>query len=252
MFMRFFQLEIKTEFINEFKKFYEYIVFPKLQRTPGCLFAGLIKSGPKRNEFVSITFWETKIYAENYENNGKFHELLKEAKPYLTESAEWKIHLFDNSEFEYAPVSEEPVIKKYAVQARKNEEEKFNISNSNMYVRIVSAKIQEGKIDEFKRLYSEIIIPQLKVVKGCEYVYLIESTSEDDEFISLTIWSNKEDADLYEASGKFNLLVKNISHTFSHFYLWKMALEKEYNPQKQPSENMKIEHYDLVTGKSFV
>ena len=108
MFMRFFQLEIKPEFINEFKKFYEYIVFPKLQRTPGCLFAGLIKSGPKRNEFVSITFWETKIYAENYENNGKFHELLKEAKPYLTESAEWKIHLFDNSEFEYAPVLKSP------------------------------------------------------------------------------------------------------------------------------------------------
>ena len=49
MFMRFFQLEIKPEFVNEFKKFYEYIVFPKLQKTLGCLFAGLIKSGPKEN-----------------------------------------------------------------------------------------------------------------------------------------------------------------------------------------------------------
>ncbi len=252
MFMRFLQLEIKPEYTNEFKKFYEYIVFPKLQKTSGCLFAGLIKSGPKNNEFVSITFWETKIYAENYEKQGIFQILLKESKPYLTESAEWKIHLFDNTELEYAPVSEEPVIKKYSVHARKNEEEKFTISNSNMYVRIVSTKIQEGMTDEFKKLYSEILIPQLKAVKGCEYVYLIESTTEDDEFISLTIWDNKENADLYEASGKFNQLVKKISHTFSHFYLWKMALEKEYNSQNQPSENMKIEHYALVTGKSFV
>ena len=252
MFMRFLQLEIKPEYINEFKKFYEYIVFPRLQQTRGCLFAGLIKSGPKANEFVSITFWETKIYAENYEKQGIFQDLLKESKPYLTESAEWKIHLFDNSELEYAPVSEEPVIKKYSVQARKSEEEKFTISDSNMYVRIVSAKVQEGKIEEFKKLYTEIIIPQLKSVKGCEYAYLIESTSEDDEFISLTIWDSKESADIYEATGKFNLLVKQISHTFSHFYLWKMALQKEYDPKLQASESMKIEHYNLVTGKSFV
>ncbi len=150
------------------------------------------------------------------------------------------------------PVSEEPVIKKYSVQARKSEEEKFTISDSNMYVRIVSAKVQEGKIEEFKKLYTEIIIPQLKSVKGCEYAYLIESTSEDDEFISLTIWDSKESADIYEATGKFNLLVKQISHTFSHFYLWKMALQKEYDPKLQASESMKIEHYNLVTGKSFV
>jgi hypothetical protein len=31
-----------------------------------------------------------------------------------------------------------------------------------------------------------------------------------------------------------------------------MALQKEYNPKTQTSENIKIEHYNLVTGKSFV
>ncbi len=250
MFMRFLLLKIETQHIDEFKKFYEETVSPSLQNMPGCLFAGLISS-PHINEFISLTFWEKLIHAENYEKEGVFHALIDQARPFLSESTEWKIHLSDNVELEYAPISEEPVIKKYSVKAQKNYGEKFKMASSNMFVRIVSAKIQEGKLDEFKKIYTEIIIPELKSVKGCRYVYLIESINEQDEFISLTIWDNKEDADKYESSGKFAELVNQIKHTFSQFYLWKMALEKSYNAKVQTTEDLKVEQYNLVTGKSF-
>ncbi len=251
MFMRFMQLKVNEQYINDFRKFYEDVVSPHMQKMDGCLFAGLIGS-PHNDEFISLTFWETIAQAESYEKNGVFYDLIAQARPFLSESTEWKIHLSDNIELEYAPVSEEPVIKKYSVRAQKNNTENLIIQDSNMFVRIVSLKIQEGKLEEFKKIYSEIIIPELKSVTGCQYVYLIESINEEDEYISLTIWDSKEDADNYESSGKFNQLVGRIKHTFSQFYLWKMALEKEYDAKVKTTEDLKVGHYNLVTGKSFV
>jgi quinol monooxygenase YgiN len=148
-------------------------------------------------------------------------------------------------------VVEEPVIKKYSVELQKETDDKPKFQNSQMYVRIVSIKIQENKLEEFKKLYLEKIIPALKETEGCRHVFLTESVNEKDEFISVTIWDNKKFADDYESSGKFQELVKELKHTFSQFYLWKMALEKEYSAKIKTTDDMKIETYNLVTGKSF-
>ncbi len=250
MFMRFLQLKVNSKSVDDFKSFYKDTIFPKLQEMPGCLFAGLISS-QVNNEFISLTFWQTLFQAENYEKQGVFKNLFDKAKPYLSESNEWKIQLSDNMELEYKPVNEEPEIKKYSVKAHSNINKDFNLSDTNFFVRIVSAKIQEGKVGEFKNIYTNVIIPGLKLVNGCRYVYLIESINKDDEFISLTIWDNKKDADDYEASGKYEELVEKIRHTFSQFYLWKMSLEKDFNAKVQTTEDLKVEHYNLVTGKSF-
>ena len=251
MYMRFMQLKIDSQFINKFKSFYETDISPRLQNIPGCLFAGLINT-PGENEFISLTFWQTLEQAENYEKHGVFQNMLDESKPFFSESTEWKIHLSDNMELEYGPVSEEPVIKKYSVKAQKNSEQEFTVTDNNMFVRIVSAKIRQDKLEEFKKLYSEVIIPELKSVKGCRYAYLIESVNEENEFISLTVWDNKAAADNYESSGKFTELVNSVRHTFSHFYLWKMALEKDYNAKVHTTDDLKVEHYNLVSGKSFL
>jgi len=58
-------------------------------------------------------------------------------------------------------------------------------------------------------------------------------------------------SDEYENSGKFEELTNKVKHTFSHFYLWKMALEHETNGKIQTSEDMKVDHYTMVAGKSF-
>jgi heme-degrading monooxygenase HmoA len=249
MFMRFLQLKIDQQHKKQFMKFYEDVVSLRLKKIPGCLFAGLINS-PENNEFISLTFWKTLAQAEDYEKDGTFKELLDQAKPFLTESTEWKVQLSNKMELEYAPVNEEPVIKKYIIKAI-NDGEKLAAMNSNMFVRVVSAKIQNGKQEEFKKIYTNVIIPELKSVKGCRYVYLMESINEKDEFISLTIWDNKEAAAVYESSGKYTDLVNKIKHTFSQFYLWKMALEKIYNANVQTTEDLKIDRYDFVAVNSF-
>jgi len=252
MFMRLLQLKLNPDYIEEFKNFYDNTVLQRLQKMPGCIFAGLIKSGPENTEFISLTFWETQQNAEEYEKSEVFNGLINQARPFLSESNEWKIQLSDKMELEYKPVTEEPVVKKYSVEAQKKEDDKLKFQASQMYVRIVSMKIQEDKMDEFKKIYLETIIPALQNTAGCRDVFLTESINEKDDFISVTIWDDRAYADEYESSGAFSELVGKVKHTFSQFYLWKMALEKEYSAKIKTTDDMKVETYNVVTGKSFL
>lgn len=252
MFMRFLQLKIAPDHIADFKDFYESDVMRELRNTLGCLFAGLIKSKPEDDEFISLTFWKTQSQAEKYESSEAFKNLFIQTKTYLSESTEWKIQLTENSELEYGPVEEEPVIKKYIVAVQNDESDEFMAHSSNMFVRVLSLTIQEDKLDEFKKLYSEIVIPTLKLIKGCRYIFLTESVNEKNEFISVTIWDRKEYADEYEMSGKFQEITDKVKHTFSQLYLWKMSLEKKYGAKVSTSEDFKVDGYNIVTGKSFL
>jgi heme-degrading monooxygenase HmoA len=252
MFMRLLQLQLDPVHTNEFKDFYENVVFPQLQNMPGCLFAALIKSKPEQNEFISLTFWEEQEQADNYEKTGVFQKLFDQAKPFLSETAEWKMQLSEDMKLEYVQAAEEPNIKKYTVAAKNKEDDKLKIESSEMFIRIVSLKVQEDKLDEFKKIYSNEIIPSLHSVKGCRHAFLTESVNELNEFISVTIWDKIESTDEYERSGKFEDHVNKIRHTLSQFYLWKMALEKNYSAKVTTTDDLKIERYDIISGKSFM
>jgi heme-degrading monooxygenase HmoA len=251
MFMRLFQVKVNPAYTEQFKNFYEVSVFPQLQKMTGCIFAGLIKSGPDNNEYISITFWETLKNAEDFENSEIFNDLITKEKSFFSESNEWKIQLSDRMELEYAPVIEEPVVKKYSVELQKENGDKLVLKNPQMYLRIVSLKIQKNLIDEFKKFYLDKIIPALKETEGCRHVFLSENLIEKDEFISVTIWDSKKHVEDYEGGGKFKDLVEQIKHTFSQFYLWKIDLENEYNAKIKTTDDMQVKTYDLVTGKSF-
>ncbi len=250
MFMRLVQLKVEKEEIDRFREVYQDDIIGRLQKTPGCRFAGLIENGSEESEFISLTLWDKQEQAENYERSGVYEELLSKVRPYLQNSSEWKIQLSENLELEYKQVSEEPVIKKFAVQAHGDKTGRDKI-DSRFYVRIVSLSIQEGKVKEFEEIFTGEIIPELLNIRGCKYAYLTRSTQDANAFISVTIWDSKNDTDLYESSGKFRELVDKISHTFSQFYRWKMALERDYDANIKTSEDMKVERYNIVTGKNF-
>jgi heme-degrading monooxygenase HmoA len=250
MFMRLVQLNVEIQMIDNFRETYNKDIISRLQKMPGCRFVGLIESGTEESEFISLTLWDTQEQADSYEKGGIYEELLGKLKPYLRNSSEWKIQLSENLELEYKPVAEEPVIKRYSVQALADSSSAGNI-DSRLYVRIVSVSIQDGKEDEFRQIYMDEIIPALLATRGCRYAYLTQSIQEANGFISVTIWDSKSDADLYESSGKFSELVDKVAHTFSQFYRWKMALESDYNANIKTSEDMKVEKYNLVTGKNF-
>lgn len=251
MYMRFLRLSVKPNVEIQFQQFYKTIVINEIQKMDGCRLAVLIKNSNEEGQFISLTLWDEKHQAEFYEKSKVFAILSDQSKHFLFGSNEWKVQLSEDLQLEYKSVSDKPVKKDYFVAAISNSNIVHKENSPGMYVRIVSAKIQEGKTSEFKDLYSAEIIPILRATTGCHSAYLSESMNHKNEFLSITIWDDKSSADEYEAGGQFDKLVAKVKHTFSQFYLWKVALEQESNDKIQTSDDLKIDHYTMVTGKSF-
>jgi heme-degrading monooxygenase HmoA len=251
MFMRLVQLKINTDYLPILREFYEQIVTPELQKMPGCLFNGVIRSAEHPEEVVSMTFWETREQAELYSSSRLDKKFLEQIKPMLAESTEWKIQLSEEMELEYLPVTEEPVLKEYTVTAETHVQEPLPAAYPSMYIRIVSLKLKKDHLAEFRELYQKEILPALQKTKGCRFAYLTENIQAEDEAISVTIWDSKKDADNYEQSGLFEELTDKVKHTFSELFQWKMALEKDIKGRINTSGDLKIAHYNMVSGNRF-
>ena len=147
---------------------------------------------------------------------------------------------------------EEHEINKYNIAVQNGSDKSLINQNDSMFLRIVSLKIHPGKMDEFKKLYSEVVIPSFKKALGCRNAFLTQSTSEDNDFISVSVWDDKEAAIKHESGKEYNEMIDKVKHTFSQFYLWKMSLDRNRNSTIKTTDDMKVGHYDVVTGKSFI
>lgn len=251
MFMRLLHLSIDAEHENIVKQFYNTVVLSQLQKMDGCRMASLIKSHTDRGVFISLTLWDEKSQAEKYEKSEVYKNLTKQINQFLSESSEWKMQLSEDFKLEFKPVYVAPIRNNYAVAVKTHHSESTPKQPTGMYIRIVSVKIQPDKVDEFKNIYSKDIIPILESIKGCSFAYLTESLKNSNEFLSISLWESKAFADQYESSGKFEELIAKIKHTFSKFYLWKTELEGQTKSKIETSEDMKIDNYTSIIGKSF-
>ena len=120
-----------------------------------------------------------------------------------------------------------------------------------MYLRLVSLKVKPDKIEEFRQIYITESVPTLRSVEGCRFAYLIESTDEKSEFISVTLWNSRKDADNYEKSGLFEKLLNKHKHTFENLFQWKMYLDRNESKKAVTSEDMTVTGYSILTGKRF-
>jgi quinol monooxygenase YgiN len=252
MFMRFLHLKVKETDPDIIRSIYDSIVIPELQKINGCLFACLIQNNKLSDDYISLTLWESKNIAENYEKSEVFNRLLVQFEPLLAESSEWKIQLTEKLELQYKHETEKPQVKDYSVTAKATVGNGIETSVSKrLYLRLVSMKLEKNKIDEFRKIYKNEIIPALQNTNGCSFAYLVENIRNKDEVISITIWENKKSADNYESSGRFNELVSKLKPTFSKFYRWKMALDKDFSGKVKTSDDLRLSEYSMVSGRSF-
>lgn len=252
MYMRFVHVKVKQAMMADLCHLYDEKIIPTLHTTPGCIYASLIQGVHHHDECISMTLWDTPQHAVAYEQSGLFGKLLREAGPFLSDTSEWKIHLSKDLELKYEPVREEPVVNAYNIESDKNGGLLSPEQAGGLYVRIVSPQIREGKVGEFRKIYSTELLPLLRTVKGCRYAAIIENAQEPDKIISISIWDSKQDADDYEISGVFDELTEKVKHTFSEIYQWKMQLEKETGRHVVTSSEITVEGYSVVTGKSFL
>jgi heme-degrading monooxygenase HmoA len=251
--MRLLHLKAKSEKVGVLKSFYDAIVIPELEKIEGALFAGLLLNNIDITDGISLTLWDTKQNAEDYEESGLFDKFVDQAKPFLAESTEWKIQLSEDLELEYKQGDDKPVLelKHFNVTVHERVKDDLFGQHSKMYIQIVSHILQQGKINEFRDIFVEQIIPALQDTKGCRYSYLMESMHQENEVISLSIWDSKEDALAYETGGDFEKLINKLRPTFSQFYQWKMELDKDPSKKVSTTDDLKISHYHVVTGKNL-
>jgi heme-degrading monooxygenase HmoA len=230
---------------------YREAVMPALEKTPGCLFAGLLQSITLPGNYASITIWKSADDIANYQDSGSYEKNLNRVRPYLDESSEWKIQLSKDDTIEYVPVKQEPVVKSFPVEAADTALPEA-VEGSHKYLRALSLKIMPGREDEFRQIYKNEIQAALKQIRGCRYSFLIDNSENENEFLSLTIWDDPESVKLYENEGEFKALLNKVQHTLSELYQWKMALESSSGAElSMTSKDIDISKFTLVTGKKF-
>lgn len=251
MFMRLVQVKVKDGRSDGLQQHYRQRIIVALEKVTGCRYAGLMRSVHHSEECISLTLWDNESDAEAYERSGLFESLLHETRPFLLESSESRLQLSQDLTLEYVPVPEEPVVSKFPVTERSDALPSEQEQHGPLWVRIVSLKLRRGKRGEFERHYREQVIPALRKVKGCRYIYLAERFGREDEVLSVTSWERREDAEAYEESGLFARLLRSQGDVLSDLYHWKLQEEKKKGALSATSDDPTVEQFDVVAGKSF-
>ena len=84
-----------------------------------------------------------------------------------------------------------------------------------MFVRLTYFGFKPDKLEKLKKFYNEVAIPTVKKQKGNLECKLLEPVEKKDEYISMTIWESKEDADAYHSKGVYKSLVDQVRPYFS-------------------------------------
>ena len=84
-----------------------------------------------------------------------------------------------------------------------------------MFVRLTYFGFKPENLEELKKFYNEVAIPTLRKQKGNLECKLLEPIDKNEEYISMTTWEKKEDADSYHNTGVYKKLVDQVRPFFS-------------------------------------
>lgn len=79
-----------------------------------------------------------------------------------------------------------------------------------MIVRLTYLGFLPGRIEEAKKIYNDEIVGIVRKQKGNLDCRMLEPQDPKDDYISMTVWDNQEDADLYQNSGTYKQLVERV------------------------------------------
>ncbi len=252
MFMRLLQVHVKSDSITNLPSFFNNFMLPEVRNAPGCLYAGFIRSDRDSEESIVVTLWDTTEHADAYAQSGIFQKIMNQAESIFSDVLEWKVQLSRDITIPAASFREEPVVKP-SITAKPDPHNGSHLLNGGaLYVRILSIRLLPGKAEEFASLYNELIVPTLRLIRGCKYAFLTEGVEERGEVISVTIWDRKEDADLYESMGIFDSLKKRVRHTYTDIFEWKLTADKSAQQVLLTDDMLAHVGYRVIGGRSFL
>jgi len=72
------------------------------------------------------------------------------------------------------------------------------------FARRVVMRVKSDRIDEFLSRIRTEVYPGLRKEKGFRRVYLLRDAINGNQFVSMTLWNSKADADAYESTGHYS------------------------------------------------
>ena len=84
-----------------------------------------------------------------------------------------------------------------------------------MIVRLTYFSASPEKVEAMRKVYTEEAIPVVRAQKGNLDCKLLEPVNKNDDFISMTVWDNQEDADAYQSTGTYKMLVDKVREFFN-------------------------------------
>lgn len=93
LYVRMLSVRLKSGGMQEFRRTYEHEILPALYETPGCRYAYLTQDVGDPDEALSITVWDRREDADDYEKNGRFGFLVRKISHLLTGLYQWKMSL---------------------------------------------------------------------------------------------------------------------------------------------------------------
>src|SRR5437763_576023 len=141
MFLRLVQVHIKPEQLANAEQHYDELVIPALSKTRGSLYCSFLQSTQHAEMCMSLTLWDNRQHAEEYEAGGTFQRLMKSASPFFAATSEWRIHLSEDTNVEYEPVAEQPEVKAYNLAGSDVAKTFTQGAIGSLFVRIVSPQI---------------------------------------------------------------------------------------------------------------
>jgi heme-degrading monooxygenase HmoA len=242
-------MHVKPDRMIEFQRLYEENAVPALEQQTRCRYAALVQNIQNNDEAISLTLWDNKDDCVAYEESGIYSTLIEQSKHFFIDGEEMRLHLTADAQLELAPVTEEPVIKSYTGGDAPEMPGQKDRPSSFMFVRLVKMIVRPGMEQEFIRTYQEVIRPELLRLPGCREAYVMKDLDEENDWISMTIWSRKEDADNHEEGGSSARLRAKLTPLLSGLYQWKRGVEKNIGKQAITSDDVTVTGYRVLTGK---
>ena len=91
-----------------------------------------------------------------------------------------------------------------------------------MIVRLTFLSFLPQNIVQAKKVFEEEIVPVVRRQRGNIDCRLLEPIEKTDDYISMTTWETKADADAYNSSGIYNDLVEKVRKDFAKDPVLKM------------------------------
>jgi quinol monooxygenase YgiN len=84
-----------------------------------------------------------------------------------------------------------------------------------MFIRLTYFGFRPEKLQDIKKFYNEVAIPTLRKQKGNLDCRLLEPVEKSEDYISMTTWESREDADAYHSKGVYKELVEQVRPFFT-------------------------------------